>query len=71
MAFELPPVSSISPELLENLIFESALYIIIVLGILAFFGYRLFRYFLVIGGAVLTFALIFAGYAIAAKKRSR
>ena len=54
MAFELPPVSSISPELLENLIFESALYIIIVLGILAFFGYRLFRYFLVIGGAVLS-----------------
>ena len=54
MAFELPPVSSISPEFLENLIFESALYIIIVLGILAFFGYRLFRYFLVIGGAVLS-----------------
>lgn len=54
MNFTLPPVSSISPEFLENLIFESALYIIIVLGILAFFGYRLFRYFLVIGGAVLS-----------------
>lgn len=54
MNFALPPVSSISPEFLENLIFESALYIIIVLGIIAFFGYRLFRYFLVIGGAVLS-----------------
>ena len=54
MPFGLPPVSSISPEILQNLIFESALYIIILLGILAFFGYRLFRYFLVIGGAVLS-----------------
>ena len=39
-------------ETLGELLFPNALSVIILFGILAFFGYRLFRYFLVIGGAV-------------------
>ena len=44
--------NSLDPEMLGSLIFPSPLSVIIVFGILAFFGYRLFRYFLVISGAV-------------------
>lgn len=48
----MPSVRSFDPEALGSLIFPNALSVIIVFGLLAFFGYRLFRYFLVIGGAV-------------------
>ena len=43
---------SFDPEALGTLIFPNVLSVILVFGILAFFGYRLLRYFLVIGGAV-------------------
>ncbi len=48
----MPIVLSSNPEALGSLIFPNALSVIIIFGLLAFFGYRLFRYFLVIGGAV-------------------